>query len=305
VQPVIIDVNQVVDDSVGLLRRLIGENIRLETVLAPGHATVRADLVQLQQILMNLAINARDAMPDGGRLTIEVANVDLDADAVGLHYAVVPGKYVCLVVSDTGVGMTDAVRARLFEPFFTTKKRGEGTGLGLATVYGAVKQAGGYVWVYAEPGQGSTFKVYLPRVEGESSGPVAAVATASPASPGTETILLVEDEAAVRQLARMMLERSGYRVILAATAEEAETTHLEFAGSIRLLITDVVLPGSSGPDLFQRLSIRDPQLKVLYMSGYTDDAVFRTGRLQHGVAFVQKPFTADALRRKTREVLDS
>ena len=303
-QPVIVDLNQIVEDSVVLLRRLIGENIRLETVLATGTATVRADPVQLQQVLMNLAINARDAMPDGGRLTVEVTNCELDEHYGGHHYAVVPGKYVCLAVSDTGVGMTDAVRARLFEPFFTTKKRGEGTGLGLATVYGAVKQAGGYIWVYGEPGKGSAFKVYLPRVEGKSSGSVAAAGAASPTK-GTETVLLVEDEPAVRQLARMMLERSGYRVIQAATAEEAEATHLAYAGSIRLLITDVVLPGSSGPDLFQRLSIRDPKLKVLYMSGYTDDAVFRTGRLQHGVAFVQKPFTADVLRKKTREVLDT
>jgi PAS domain S-box-containing protein len=302
-QPVIVDLNQIVEDSVVLLRRLIGENIRLETVLAPQSATVRADPVQLQQVLMNLSINARDAMPDGGRLTIEIANVELDENYGGHHYKVTQGKYVLLAVSDTGVGMTETVRARLFEPFFTTKKRGEGTGLGLATVYGAVKQAGGYIWVYGEPGKGSTFKVYLPRIEGESTSPVAPAVTATPAS-GTETILLVEDEAAVRQLARMMLERAGYRVVQAGTAEEAETTHLEHAGSIRLLITDVVLPGSSGPDLFQRLSIRDPKLKVLYMSGYTDDAVFRTGRLQHGVAFVQKPFTADTLRKKTREVLD-
>jgi two-component system cell cycle sensor histidine kinase/response regulator CckA len=303
-QPVIVDLNQIVDDSVVLLRRLIGENIRLETVLAPQIATVRADPVQLQQVLMNLSINARDAMPDGGRLTIEIANVELDENYGGHHYAVASGKYVLLAVSDTGVGMTETVRARLFEPFFTTKKRGEGTGLGLATVYGAVKQAGGYIWVYGEPGKGSTFKVYLPRVEGESTAAVAAAVTAVPAS-GSETILLVEDEPAVRQLARMMLERAGYRVVEAGTAEEAETTHLAHVGSIRLLITDVVLPGSSGPDLFQRLSIRDPKLKVLYMSGYTDDAVFRTGRLQHGVAFVQKPFTADTLRKKTREVLDS
>jgi PAS domain S-box-containing protein len=304
VQPVIIDVNLVVEDNVGLLRRLIGENIRLETVAAPVTATVRADPVQLQQILMNLAINARDAMQDGGRLTIEITNCELDEHYSNHHYAVVPGKYVCLAVSDTGVGMTEAVRARLFEPFFTTKKRGEGTGLGLATVYGAVKQSGGYISAYGEPGMGSAFKVYLPYVEGQASSPVSAAAAPS-ASRGTETILLVEDEAAVRQLARMMLERSGYRVLLAATAEEAETMHLTHAGAIRMLITDVVLPGSSGPDLFQRLSIRDPRLKVLYMSGYTDDAVFRTGRLQHGVAFVQKPFTADALRKKTREVLDS
>jgi PAS domain S-box-containing protein len=303
VQPVIVDINQVVEDSVVLLRRLIGENIRLETVAAPQPATVRADPVQLQQILMNLSINARDAMPEGGRLTIEVANVELGEHSGEPHYDVVPGPYVQIAVIDTGVGITDVVRARMFEPFFTTKKRGEGTGLGLATVYGAVKQCGGYIRASAEPGKGTAFRVYLPRVTGDAIAP-AVTAPPAAASAGNETVLLVEDEPAVRQLARMILERGGYRVVEAGTAEEAETTHLTHAGSIPLLVTDVVLPGSSGPDLFQRLSIRDPKLRVLYMSGYTDDAVFRTGRLQHGVAFVQKPFTADVLRKKVREVLD-
>jgi PAS domain S-box-containing protein len=303
VQPIIVDVNTAIDETAVLLRRLIGENIRLETRLAPGGALVRADPVQLQQVIMNLAINSRDAMPDGGRLTIEIVRVDLDASLAGLPFSTAPGPYVRIGVSDTGVGMTQAVRARLFEPFFTTKKRGEGTGLGLATVYGAVKQAGGSIVVEGEPGHGSTFTVYLPRIVEDvpSSAPMAKPASSGA---GNETILLVEDEMAVRFLSRTMLERAGYRVLEAASAEAAEIVHLEHAGSITLLITDVVLPGSSGADLFQKLSIRDPHLKVLYMSGYTDDAVFRTGRLQHGVAFLQKPFTANDLRRKTREVLD-
>jgi len=252
---------------------------------------------------MNLAINGRDAMPEGGRLTIEIATIDLDLALVDSQFVLAKGPYVRLAVSDTGVGMTEAVRARLFEPFFTTKRRGEGTGLGLAAVYGAVKQAGGSIQVAGEPGRGSRFTVYLPRVSEEMPAPAAVVRAGSSVA-GNETILLVEDEPAVRLLSRTMLERAGYRVVEADSAEAAETTHLAYSGSIRLLITDVVLPGSSGADLFQRLSIRDPRLKVLYMSGYTDDSVFRTGRLQRGVAFLQKPFTADDLRRKTREVLD-
>jgi PAS domain S-box-containing protein len=302
-QPVIVDVNAAVRETTVLLRRLIGENIQLEVVPSAATAQVRADASQLQQILMNLSINARDAMREGGRLTIEVAIVNLDESYGGQHFEVRPGAYVMIAVTDTGAGMTDVVRARLFEPFFTTKRRGEGTGLGLATVYGAVKQAGGYIWVYSEPGSGSTFKVYLPRVDGEpapeAAAPVERVAA------GNETILLVEDEEGVRTLATLILERAGYRVVSATSAEEADRTHLQHAGSIRLLITDVVLPGSSGPDLFQRLTLRDPKLKVLYMSGYTDDAVFRTGRLEPGVAFMQKPFTAVVLRQKIREILDA
>ena len=230
VQPVVVDVKAVVDESTVLLRRLIGENIQLQTVFTAEPATIRADPAQLQQVVMNLAINARDAMHDGGRLSIEVDNTELDANYGGHHVAVTPGPHVRIAVSDTGVGMSEAVRARLFEPFFTTKKRGEGTGLGLATVYGAVKQAGGYIWVYSEPGLGSTFKVYLPRVLGDT--PAAKSTLAAPAvEKGTESILLVEDEEGVRLLARMILERAGYRVIVAASAEEAEQMHLKFSGA--------------------------------------------------------------------------
>jgi len=303
-EPAVLDLNATVTESRNLLGRLIGENIQLETVLAADIGRARADPVQLQQIVMNLAINARDAMPEGGRLTIETANVELDESYGTQHYAVAPGKYVMLAVTDTGVGMNEEVRGRMFEPFFTTKERGQGTGLGLATVYGAVKQAGGYIWVYSEPGRGSTFKVYLPRLTGELAAEDAQPVTV-PAARGCETILLVEDEEAVRTLTRMILERAGYRVIEAASSDEAEARHLEFAGAFALMITDVVLPGSSGPEVFQRLAALDSRLRVLYMSGYTDDAVFRTGRLQRGVAFVQKPFTAEGIRKKVREVLDA
>jgi CheY-like chemotaxis protein len=195
------------------------------------------------------------------------------------------------------------VQRRLFEPFFTTKRRGEGTGLGLATVYGAIKQAGGYIWAYGEPGKGSSFKVYLPRVDGEAVADAPAVPAA--AAVGHETILMVEDEAAVRLLTRTILERAGYRVIEATSAEDAEAKHREFGASIGLLLTDVVLPGSSGADLYQRLAKLNPRLRVVYMSGYTDDTVFRSGGLEHGAAFIQKPFNADALRRKIRDVLDA
>jgi PAS domain S-box-containing protein len=303
VQPVVVDVNAIVGETTVLLKRLIGEHIEMVTTPAPSPVTVRIDPTQLQQIIMNLAINARDAMPAGGRLTIGTAAVELDEAYVAQH-PVTPGRYVLVSVSDTGVGLTEDVRAHLFEPFFTTKKRGEGTGLGLATVYGAVKQAGGYVWAYGEPAQGSTFKVYLPRVDGEAV-PAGAGPVAEPARATGETVLLVEDEEAVRQLASMILERAGYRVVTAANADEAAEKHLTHAGAIALLLTDVVLPGMSGPELFQRLRIRDPKLKVLYMSGYTDDAVFRTGRLQPGAAFIQKPFTAAGIRRKIQDVLAS
>jgi len=302
-QPVVVDINTTVDESMKLLGRLIGEHIQIETVLAANVGKVRADPVQLQQIVMNLAINARDAMPEGGRLTIETANTELDESYGTQHFAVTPGRYVMLAVTDTGVGMSEEVRGRMFEPFFTTKERGQGTGLGLATVYGAVKQAGGYIWAHSEPGRGSSFKIYLPRLTGEAA-PAAVAPVPAPIVSGSETILLVEDEEAVRTLSSMILSRAGYRVIEAAHGREAEARHLEFAGVITLMITDVVLPGSSGPELFQRLALRDPRLKVLYMSGYTDDAVFRTGRLQRGVAFIQKPYTAEGIRRKVRDVLE-
>jgi PAS domain S-box-containing protein len=303
VQPVLVDVNTLVRDTTLMLGRLIGEHIKLETRLSVSSLVVSADPVQLQQVLMNLAINARDAMPEGGRLVIETGGVELDESYTSQHRIVVPGPYVMLAITDTGVGMSSEVRARMFEPFFTTKQRGQGTGLGLATVYGAVMQAGGHVWVYSEPGMGATFKVYLPRLP-DGAEAIKPETVISSAAVGSETIMLVEDEAAVRLLAGLILSRAGYKVIEAIDAGDAETKHLNYPGEIRLLITDVVLPGSSGPELFNRISVRDPRLKVLYMSGYTDDAVFRTGRLQHGVAFIQKPFTAEGLRRKLREVLD-
>ena len=303
-QPAVVDINSTVKESMKLLGRLIGEHIEMATTLSTDVGQVRADPVQLQQIVMNLAINARDAMLEGGRLSIETANVDLDESYGTQRFAVKTGSYVMLAVTDTGVGMSEEVRGRMFEPFFTTKERGQGTGLGLATVYGAVKQAGGYIWVYSEPGRGSTFKVYFPRLTGEVAS-VAVTPLVAPLRSGSETVLLVEDEDAVRTLTRMILSRAGYRVIEAVDSVEAEAVHLASAGTIALMISDVVLPGLSGPELFRRLSLRDDLLKVLYMSGYTDDAVFRTGRLQPGVAFIQKPFTADGIRRKVREVLDS
>ncbi len=303
VQPAVVDPNAAVTETLSLLSRLVGENIVVEARLDPGIGMVRADPAQLQQIVMNLVINARDAMPEGGRLTVETANVTMDQSYSTPQFAVTPGDYVMLAVVDTGVGITDEVRARMFEPFFTTKARGQGTGLGLATVYGAVKQCGGYVWVYSDPGRGSTFKVYLPRLAADAIPAVTAPVPDRPAG-GTETLLLVEDEEAVRSLTSMILERAGYRVVAAANAREAEALHLDYSGAITLLLTDVVLPGASGPELFQRLAMRDPRLKVLYMSGYTDDAVFRTGRLQPGVAFIQKPFSAEGIRRKVREVID-
>jgi CheY-like chemotaxis protein len=304
VQPVVVDVNEVVTETLQLLARVIGEHVEVTAALASGALEVLADPVQLQQIVMNLAINARDAMPNRGRLTIETAGVELDESYGSQQFAVVPGRYALLAVTDTGVGMTDEVRARLFEPFFTTKERGQGTGLGLATVYGAVKQAGGYIWVYSEPGRGSTFKVYLPRLAGGEARSEEAPAATTSGAGGDETVLLVEDEEPVRVLTSLILERAGYRVLEAANADEAETAHRSHAGTIALMVTDVVLPGASGPEVFERLVARDPRLKVLYMSGYTDDAVFRTGRLQPGAAFIQKPFSADGLRRKVREVLD-
>ena len=302
-QPKIVDVNSAVTDIIVMLRRLIGENIRLTANLAPDAAMVRADPVQLQQILMNLCINARDAMPQGGELTIDIANVDFDDTYSVQNFKVEPGSYVMIAVTDTGVGMTEEVRVRLFEPFFTTKRRGEGTGLGLATVYGAIKQAGGYVWAHGEPGKGSAFKVYLPRIDGYAADEPALAGAASGA--GSETILLVEDEDAVRLLTCTILARAGYRVIEAADASEAMAKFAGAADSIALLLTDVVLPGSSGSELYRELFPRNPRLKVVYMSGYTDDSVFRTGGLEPGAVFIQKPFSAEMLKQKIREAIDS
>jgi PAS domain S-box-containing protein len=303
VQPVVVHLNDAVVGTHKMLQRLIGEHIEVDLALADDAGAVHADPGQINQIIMNLAVNARDAMPNGGCLTIETANVDLDASFASTHGPVEPGPYVMLAVTDTGVGMGEDTRRRLFEPFFTTKERGQGTGLGLATVFGIVKQSAGYLYVYSEPGQGSTFKIYLPRL---AAGAVAAAPiSSSPVQRGTETVLLVEDEQAVRQLVLAILKSAGYHVLNAANPREAEQLIGDRSSDIDILVTDVIMPGGTGPALFAQLQAANPRLRVLYISGYTGDATFRTGRLEAGVAFLQKPFAADALLRKLREVLEA
>jgi two-component system, cell cycle sensor histidine kinase and response regulator CckA len=303
-QPVPVDLNASVQDLTQMLRRVIGEHIELVTVSAARLSPVRADPTQIEQVIMNLVVNARDAMPAGGRLSIETANVELDEVYAADHIAVRPGRYVMLTVSDTGTGMDEGTRRRLFEPFFTTKERGKGTGLGLATVYGIVKQSGGYIWVYSELGHGTTFKVYLPVAD--QAPPQAARSAEPSARPqhGSETILLVEDEPAVQQLTRLLLERAGYRVIPASNAHEAAERFGAAEREIDIVITDVVMPGASGPALLKLLSERRPNLKVLFMSGYADDAVPALGRLDKDAVFLQKPFTRERLIAKVREALE-
>ena len=302
--PQVLDLNVLVANMEKLLRRLIGEDIELRTALARDLEAVKADSSQLEQVIVNLAVNSRDAMPQGGRLTIETANVELDQAYAEQHFPAQPGSYVLLAVSDTGTGMDAATMSRIFEPFFTTKETGKGTGLGLATVYGVVKQSGGYIWVYSEPGQGTSFKVYLPRVT-EAPQPAPAAPTRAAALMGSETVLLVEDDEMVRNLARRMLEARGYTVLSASRGEDALGVVERHDGPIDLLVTDVVMPGMSGRSVAQRLLGLRPGLKVLYLSGYTDDAIVRHGMLEPGIAFLQKPFSADALARKVREVLDA
>jgi two-component system cell cycle sensor histidine kinase/response regulator CckA len=301
-RPKVLDLNQTVTEMEKMLRRLIGEDVELRASLGPGLGSVKADPGQIEQVLMNLAINARDAMPHGGKLTIGTENVHLGEEYASQHIAVKPGPYVMLAVSDTGVGMDERTRARIFEPFFTTKGAGKGTGLGLSTVYGIVKQSGGNIWVYSEVGRGTTFKIYLPRVdEGAQADEPSAVAEEG--LEGTETILLAEDEQVVRDLAREVLEMYGYRVLVAADGDAALSTCERHAGPIHLLVTDVVMPTAGGPELSRRLRQSRPEMRVLFMSGYTDDAIVHHGVLDDGVNFIQKPFEPEALARKVREVL--
>jgi len=302
-QPEVLDLNVVVAEMDKMLRRLIGEHIALVAVLAPDLGRVRADPNQIEQVIVNLAVNARDAMPDGGKLTIETANVDLDEGFAQAHLGSLPGSYAMLAVTDTGQGMDAGVRAHLFEPFFTTKEVGKGTGLGLATVYGIVKQSGGYISVYSEPGRGSSFKIYLPRIETPADAPASAQ-KGGPAR-GSETVLVVEDEPAVLTLSRRALEAQGYVVLAASDAAAALRVVERHGGTIHLLLTDVVMPGLSGPELADRLAAQRPGIRVLYMSGYPGDAVVQHGTLPSGSAFLQKPFSPDGLARKVRDVLDA
>jgi PAS domain S-box-containing protein len=302
-EPVVLRVNDLVENLEKMLRRLIGEDLDLVTRLDPSVSNVRADPGQLEQVIMNLAINARDAMPRGGKLTIETSDADLDEAYAQRHAPVQPGRYVMIAVNDTGDGMDAATQARIFEPFFTTKEKEKGTGLGLSTVYGIVKQSGGYIWVYSELGKGTTFKVYLPRVED-----VAAVRQPRPvleSRVGTETLLLVEDDQPVRKLSRKILERAGYNVLEAESGRKALELTRHSNGGIPLVVTDLVMPDMSGTELAAELAGRHPEIRVLFMSGYTDDAVVRHGLLAAGRAFIQKPFTPDALTRKVREILDA
>ena len=303
IQPKVLDLNVLASDVGKMLRHMIGEDVSLTTVLAPKLGRVKADPGQIEQVLMNLAVNARDAMPEGGKLTIETANVELDESYARSHAEVKPGRYVLLAVSDTGCGMTEQVKAHIFEPFFTTKEPGKGTGLGLATVYGIVKQSGGYVYAYSEPGHGTTFKIYLPVVEdGVSSG--MSHSDPKPMPHGSETILLVEDEDAVRALTRYTLQMQGYAVLEAKDGEEALRVAEKHQGGFHLLLTDVVMPRMGGRRLAEWLAQTQPGVKVLFLSGYTDDAVVRHGIVAAEVAFLQKPFTPSALSQKVREVLD-
>jgi two-component system, cell cycle sensor histidine kinase and response regulator CckA len=296
----VVDVNAIVADMERLLRPLIGENVALTAKLAPEAGCTRADAGQLEQVLMNLVVNAKDAMPSGGKLTIQTQNVTVDEGHRGQTF-IRPGNYVMLSVRDTGTGMDKETQSRIFEPFFTTKEKGKGTGLGLSTVYGIVKQSGGYVLVQSEEGRGTTFQIYLPRVEGATENQVTPVA--GTAVGGTETVLLVEDEESVRQLVRDTLEARGYNVVEAEDGEAGLAAADRYEGKIDLVITDVVMPGLSGRELVERLAQSRPETKVLYLSGYTEDAIVSEGTIESGKAFLQKPFTLQNLSKKVREVL--
>jgi PAS domain S-box-containing protein len=304
--PRIVNLNDVATENIKMLTRMIGEDVDLVMVPSPNLWPVRADAGQIEQVIMNLAVNARDAMPSGGKLTIETSNVTLDDDYARFHAPLRPGDYVMVAISDTGAGMDNETQSHIFEPFFTTKGT-KGTGLGLSTVYGIVKQSGGYIWVYSEVGRGTTFKIYLPRVAstGEAAAQVATPVEYRKVEPGTETILLVEDEANLRYLARQYLEKQGYKVIEAADGAVAMQIAVAHEAMIHLLLTDVIMPGMNGRELAQRISEIRPNVKVLYMSGYTENVIGHNGMLDAGIRLLQKPFNLRDLKRIVREVLDA
>jgi CheY-like chemotaxis protein len=303
--PQVLDLNAVVSNIDKMLRRLIGEDIELVTVPAEDLGRVKADPGHIDQIIMNLAVNARDAMPRGGKLTIETRNVEFDASYAQNHAGTTLGPYIMLAVSDTGVGMDSETQARIFEPFFTTKEKGKGTGLGLATVYGIVKQSGGYIWVYSEPGRGTTFKIYFPRIADEVHKAVPPAQTRIARSAAVETILVVEDEDGVRSMVQKVLESCGYRVLVARSGEDALGVLKHQPGRVDLLVTDMVMPGMDGKTLADHLSVFYRSLKVLFMSGYTENTAILHEGLDSSAAFLQKPFSPEVLAAKVRAVLDS
>ena len=287
-----------------MVSRVIGEDIELVFLPSLKLGLVKADPSQMEQVVLNLVVNARDAMPEGGKLTIETSNVVIDRGYAAKHPGgMEPGTYVMLTVSDNGCGMDAKTQARIFEPFFTTKGQGKGTGLGLATVYGVVKQSGGFIWVYSEVGRGTTFKIYLPQVTSQVEKAGAEKIPSRPAA-GTETILFVEDEESVRDLVRDYLGVTGYQVLEASDGVRALEVAATHKGPIHMLITDVVMPRMSGREVATQIAAQRPEMKVLYISGYTDDSVFRHGVLEGGVAFLQKPFNLKTLAQRIREVLD-
>jgi PAS domain S-box-containing protein len=303
-QPLSLNLNDVVKDMSKMLRRLIGENIDFVAKLSPDLKQIKADPGQVEQVLVNLVVNARDAMPSGGTLTIETANAQLDGAYASKHIGVNPGRYIMLAVSDTGIGMDQGTQLRIFEPFFTTKEKGKGTGLGLSTVYGIVRQSGGNVWVYSEPQHGTSFKIYLPQIDAGVGGD-GAPAALSIIKRGSETVLLVEDEDMVRNLATELLKENGYTVLEASGGEEAIRLCRNHKEPIHLLITDVVMPKMSGKDVARRLQMVHPESRVLFMSGYTDEAIVHHGIVDSHIAFIQKPFSETALMQKIRDVLDA
>ena len=303
-QPEVLNLNIVISQMNSMLRRLIGEDIEFTSISLPNLRPVNADPGQIQQIVMNLVVNARDAMPRGGKLTIETSNIDLDRNYAQHHPMVKAGPHVMLSISDNGVGMDEETQSHLFEPFFTTKQKGKGTGLGLCTVYGIVKQSNGFIWVYSEPGRGTTFKIYFPTATGATDS-TKEREESKPVLQGSETVLVVEDEAAVRELTIRILRDRGYNVLEAAGGQEALQIAREYAGEIHLVLTDVVMPAISGSTVVARLVAERPGIRSLFVSGYTDDAIVQHGILDSNVAFLQKPFTVEGLIHKIREVLDS